>query len=186
MGEPESTVIYLMPVRNGLSRIGCALLFVVLASTALVAQNTPTLQPQPQSSQAKIATLEQQVQNYLREQKPQLAIPVLQEIVSLDAKNLNAQANLGVLLYFQRNYADAISHMRAALELKPDLWKVEALLGMAEKRAGNPRAAQEDLERAVSNVDDTKTRVEAGLELIELYSASVQLDKALSVAQKLQ
>ena len=111
---------------------------------------------------------------------------MLREIVSLDPKNVNAQANLGVLLFFQGNYAEAIPHMRAALQLQPDLWRVEALLGIAEKRTGNPREAQNDLERAFSNLDDKKIQIEAGLELIEIHSASAQLDKALSVAAKLE
>ena len=94
------------------------------------------LMAQTQDVQQKIGALEQQVQKHLQEQKPQLAIPVLREIVSLDPKNVNAQANLGVLLFFQGNYAEAIPHLRAALQLQPDLWRFEALLGIAEKRTG--------------------------------------------------
>src|SRR5215467_3676482 len=112
-----------------------------------------------QDAQQKIAALEQQVQKHLQEQKPELAIPVLREIVSLDSGNVNGQANLGVLLFFQSDYAEAIPHMSAALQLQPDLWRVEALLGMAEKRTGNPKAAQNDLERAFSNLDDPKIRI---------------------------
>ena len=134
----------------------------------------------------KIAALEQQVQQLLQEQKPQLAIPVLSELVSLDPKNLNGQANLGVLLFFQGNYAGAAPHLRTALEMKPDLWRIEALLGIAEKRSGNPREAQNHLERAFSHLDDQKIQIEAGLELIEIHSAAAQFDKALSVAGKLQ
>ena len=133
-----------------------------------------------------IAALEQQVQKYLAEQKPQLAIPVLREIVSLDARNLNSQANLGVLLFFQGDYAEAVPHMRAALQLQPDLWKVEALLGIAEKRTGNMNQAQADLEGAFSNLEDPKIRTDAGLELVEIYVAASQLDKALALAGKLQ
>lgn len=99
---------------------------------------------------------------------------------------MNAQANLGVLTYFENNYAEAIPHMRAALQLQPDLWKIEALLGIAEKRTGDPIQARDDLERALSNLQENKIRIEAGLELIELDSASAQFDKALSVAAKLE
>ena len=134
----------------------------------------------------RIAALEQQVQQLLQEQKPQLAIPVLSELVSLDPKNLNGHANLGVLLFFQGNYAGAAPHLRTALEMKPDLWRIEALWGIAEKRRGNPREAQYHLERALSHLDDQKIQIEAGLELIEIHSAAAQFDKALSVAGKLQ
>lgn len=136
--------------------------------------------------QLKIEALEQQVQTYLQEQKPQLAIPVLQQIVSLDGKNLNAQANLGVLLFFQNQYTVAIPHLRAALELQPDLWRIEALLGISEKRTGDPKAAQNDLERAFANLDDPKIRIEAGLELMELHAASSQFGKALTIALNLE
>ena len=162
-----------MHVRNLVSRT----VWLALMAQALMAQ-TPDVQQ-------KIGALEQQVQKHLQAQKPQLAIPVLREIASLDPNNVNAQANLGVLLFFQANYAEAIPHMRAALQLQPDLWRVQALLGIAEKRTGNPKDALNDLERAFSNLDDKKIRIEAGLELIEIHSASAQLDKALSMAAKL-
>ena len=112
--------------------------------------------------QRRIAALEQQVQKHLQEQKPELAIPLLREIVSLDPKNVNAQANAGVLLFFLCNYAEAMPRLRAALELQPDLWKIEALLGIAEKRTGDPRQAQSHLERAFPNLDDRKIQIQAG------------------------
>ncbi|MGA3241180.1 MAG: tetratricopeptide repeat protein [Bryobacteraceae bacterium] len=165
-------------MRRLVSRTGC-ILILSLPWLALMAQTT---QDVPQ----KIGALGQQAEKYIQEQKTQLAIPVLREIISLDPNNLNAHGNLGVLLFFQGNYAEAIPHMRAALQLKPDLWRVEALLGIAEKRTGDPKEAQNDLERAFSNLDDKKIRIESGLELIELDSAAAQLDKALSVATKLE
>ena len=171
-------MIYVIPVKDLLSRVGCAIL-CLLPCVALIAQDASDIR-------TKITALEQQSQKYLQEQKPQLAIPVLQEIASLDPKNLNAQGNLGVLLYFQRDYSGAIQHMRVALDLQGDLWRIQALLGMAEKRTGDLKQAQNDLERAFPNLDDKKIQLEAGLELIELHTASVQLDKALGVAMKLQ
>ncbi|MDQ2948268.1 MAG: tetratricopeptide repeat protein [Acidobacteriota bacterium] len=118
--------------------------------------------------------------------KPHLAIPVLQQIVSLDGRNINAQANLGVLLFFQNQYAEAIPCLRAALELQPDLWRIEALLGISEKRRGDPKAAQNDLERAFANLTDPKIRIETGLELMELHAASSQFGKALTIALNLE
>jgi len=139
-----------------------------------------------QDGAPKVDALEQQVQKYLQEQKPLLAIPLLRKIVSIDAKNLNARANLGVLLFFQNVYAEAIPNLRAALESQPDLWKIEALLGIAEKRTGDPAKARDDLERAFSHLEEPKIRIEAGLELIELESAGAQFEKALSVAVQLE
>jgi tetratricopeptide (TPR) repeat protein len=156
-----------------------SVLIVSLSWLPLVAQSA-------QDVPHKVAVLEQQAQKALQEQKPEIAIPVLREIISLDPKNLNAQGNLGVLLFFQISYAEAIPPLRAALQLKPDLWRIEGLLGIAEKRTGAPREAQNDLERAFSNLDDKNFRIEVGLELIELDSASAQFDKALAAVTRVE
>src|SRR3954451_19761871 len=126
-----------MHVRSLLSKI----VWVALLSPVLTAQD----------GQEKISALEQQVQKHLQEQKPQLAIPVLREIVSLDPRNVNGQANLGVLLFFQEKFTDAIPPLRAALELQPGLSRIEAVLGIAEKRTGDLKGAQTHLEQAFSN-----------------------------------
>ena len=171
-------MVYEMDVGTLVSKTGFALI-VWLPWLALAAQNAPDVQQ-------KVGALEQQVQKHLQDQKPQLAIPVLRDIVSLDPKNLNAQGNLGVLLFFEGSYAEAIPHMRAAIELQPELWRIVALLGIAQKRTGDLSAAQNDLERAFSNLGEPKIQIQAGLELIEIYSASARLDRALSVAVRLQ
>lgn len=139
-----------------------------------------------QEAPAKISELEGEVQKYLQEQKPELAIPLLRQIITLDSGNLSAHANLGVLLYFQGKYPEAIPEMRTAVQMQPDLWKIEALLGIAEKRTGDSADAQNDLEQAFQKLEDKGIQVQAGLELIELDSASGQLGKAAAVAEVLE
>jgi tetratricopeptide (TPR) repeat protein len=155
------------------------ILIIWMSWPVLVAQS-------PQSVPDRVSGLEQQVQKHLQEQKPQLAIPLLREIVSLDPRNVNGQANLGVLLFFQGGYSEAIPHLRSALQLQADLWRLEALLGIAEKRTGDPKQAVNDLERAFPKLDDKKFQIQAGLELIELHIRLAQLDNALSLAAKLE
>jgi tetratricopeptide (TPR) repeat protein len=70
--------------------------------------------------------------------------------------------------------------------MQPALWKIRALLGIAEKRTGQPAQAQTDLETAFSNLDEKNIKIETGLELIELASASARIDQGLSIAAKLQ
>ncbi len=156
----------------------CALLLPALAIGASGQDATDTA--------SRVKSLELEVQSYLQQKKPTLAIPVLRQIIALDPKNLNAQGNLGVLLYFQNDFAGAIPEMRTALELQPNLWRIQALLGIAEKRTGDMASAQRDLEQAFPNLDDPKIMRQAGLELIEIDSATSQFAKALAVTAKLE
>jgi Flp pilus assembly protein TadD len=99
---------------------------------------------------------------------------------------LDAQANLGVLLFFQNNYEKAEPHLRAALELQPNLTKIQALLGMAEKRTGQMESARTRLEGAFPAVDEPKLKVQIGMELLEIYTVSQDLAKASSVVNAMR
>src|SRR5262252_5584409 len=79
----------------------------------------------------------QQAQQFLRAHQPDQAIPEFRAIIALDPTNIDALGNLGVLLYFKGDYTQAIPELQAALKLNPNLWKIQALLGMAQKRTGD-------------------------------------------------
>ncbi|AXC11710.1 TPR domain protein [Acidisarcina polymorpha] len=121
----------------------------------------------------------------LSENRPAEAVPEFEAVVALDPANVDARGNLGVLLFFEKNYAAAIPQLREALRLKPDLWKIQALLGMAEHRSGDNAAARSDLEKSLPELQEKKIRIEAGLELVELDSASDDLEKAAAVVSTL-
>jgi tetratricopeptide (TPR) repeat protein len=137
------------------------------------------------SSQQEIGSHTRQAQQFLKENRPDLAIPEFRAIVKLDPKNVDALGNLGVLLVFQGNYADALSPLREALKLRPGLWKIEALLGMAEKRTGDYTNAREHLAKAFPGIEEEKIKIQAGMELIELYSGTGDLDKAAIIVDAL-
>jgi tetratricopeptide (TPR) repeat protein len=138
------------------------------------------------SSQQQIESHARQAAEYLRENKPDLAVPEFKAIVDLDPTNVDAQANLGVLLLFEGKYEQAIPQLRAALKLQPDLPKIQSLLGIAEERRGDLTAARTDLEEAFPKLQDQKIRVQTGMELIELYSATADLDKAAATVSVLR
>jgi tetratricopeptide (TPR) repeat protein len=155
---------------------------VLLGGLTCFSQSTPTRQQQIESHARKAA-------EYLKENKPELAAPQFEAIVALDPNNVDARGNLGVLLFFQGAYADAIPQLRAALKLKLTLWKIQALLGIAEKRTGDIEAGRRDLEQAFPKVPEEKIRIQAGMELIEIYSGMGDLDRAgatVSVLRKLE
>jgi predicted Zn-dependent protease len=155
----------------------CFALFVVIPSC--FAQSSATTQQQIDSHAQKAA-------EYLKENRPNSAIPEFKAIVDLDPTNVDAQANLGVLLFFEGKYGEAIPELRAALKLEPHLPKVQSLLGIAEKRLGDLSAARSDLEQAFPNIQDQKIRSETGLELVEIDSATGDLDKAAIVISALR
>jgi len=136
--------------------------------------------------QQQIEAHNRQAQQYLKENRTDLATAELRAITALDPNNVDARGNLGVLLFFEGDYADAIPQLRAALKLQPGLWKIEALLGMSEKRTSDPQNALDDLEKAFPNLQEEKIRIEAGMELIEIYNRSGDLDKAAAIVSVLR
>ena len=103
----------------------------------------------------------------------------------MDPNNADAHGNLGVTYFFQGDYAKAAPQLRGAVKLRPNLWKIQALLGISEKRLGQS-AAQADLEQAFPQLQEEKIRIQAGLELVEIYYAAGQLEKAAGVAGTLR
>ncbi len=118
--------------------------------------------------------------------QPALAIPEFSAVVAADPNNLNAQANLGVLLYFAGKNIEAEPHLRKALELAPGQSKVQALLGLCERRNGKPKDAASDMKAAFSGLTEPKIRKQVGLELVELDTASGELAAAAAVVSELK
>lgn len=161
-----------MKIIGVVARLG--LIFLLAALGVCFGQTQPDAQRQIHLHSRKAA-------EYLRENRPDLAAPEFKAIVELDPKNVDAHGNLGALLFFQGSYAEAVPELRTAVKLQPTLWKTEALLGMVEKRTGDVVRATRDLDKAFPNLPEEKVRTETGLELIEIYSRSGDLDKAAAV-----
>jgi tetratricopeptide (TPR) repeat protein len=135
--------------------------------------------PQAASSRQQQLRLHTRLaQQYLQEQKPDLAVPELKAIIALDPRNIDARGNLGVLLFFRGDYTEAVRQLRAALKLQPGLWKIQALLGLAERRTGKESEGRQDLEAAFPHLQDEKIKMEVGNALIESYSSTGDLDSA--------
>lgn len=131
--------------------------------------------------QQQIETHSRQAQEFLRQGHSDQAIGEYRAILAMDANNVDARGNLGVALFFQGDYAKAAVQLRGALKLRPSLSKIQALLGLAEKRTGQMSAAQADLEQAFPRLQEEKLRIQVGMELIEIDYGAAQLDKAAGV-----
>jgi tetratricopeptide (TPR) repeat protein len=106
--------------------------------------------------------------------------------VAVQPDNLDAQANLGVLLYFQARYSEALEHLRKAIQINPNRAKIQGLLGLCEYQLGQLDAARTDLSAALENLPDPKFRKEVGLTLIEVETAQQDLTAAAATIGKLR
>ncbi|HEV2326226.1 MAG TPA: tetratricopeptide repeat protein [Terracidiphilus sp.] len=144
-----------------------------------------TLAQAPQDTQSQIAEHSRLAEQYLQEKRPDLAIPEFQKVVALDPNNVDARGNLGVLLFFRGNYKDAVPQLRTVVKLQPELWKLQALLGLGEGRLGDSAASQTDLEAAFPHLMGEKIQREVGEALIGDYTAKEELEKAAAVVSTL-
>ncbi len=148
----------------------CAVASLLLCGSSVSAQVV--------SNSQQIQAHSQRAQEYLATNKPDLAIEELRAILALDPADITAQGDLGTLLYFRGDYKQAVEYLRAVVKSQATLWRSMMLLGMCEKRLGNLAAGRADLEQAFPQVKEEKLRVQAGMELTEIYYASRDLEKA--------
>ena len=136
--------------------------------------------------QSQIEEHSRKAQEYLRDKQPRLAISELQALTALDPDNVETQANLGVLLFFQARPSEAIPYLRFALEHQPSLIKIQGLLGIAELRTQDFADGRRDLEAAFPQIEDRKFKSQVGLELVGLYTREGDLDESARVVAQLR
>ena len=157
---------------------------VALCSAMLIA--SLSLAQSPQSAQAQIQEHKRLAAEYLQEKKLDLAASEFRSVLAISPHDAESRGNLGVVLFFQEKYSDAIPELRKALAERPTIWKIQALLGIAQKRTGDVEHARLNLEKSFPQVSEENIKVETGMELIELYSASRELEKAGAVIKVLR
>jgi uncharacterized protein HemY len=97
---------------------------------------------------------------HLKTNDPISAAREFAAVLTLDPKNAEANANLGVITFFRADYKTAAQYLRSALAADPSLSKSEALLGICEPRLGDP-AAQALLEQSFPKVKEKSLHIEA-------------------------
>ncbi len=122
----------------------------------------------------------------LKAGQPDKAIPELEAVVRAEPANAEAQGNLGVLLYFGKQFAPAAEHLRAALAQQPGLSKIRGLLGMSEVALGQPEAALNDLKTALPQLQEPGFTRQVGLTVVELQTSAGDLPAAANTAQMLR
>jgi len=163
-------------------RLGRVKAFSVLLVFAIYSILATSQEP---SVHDQVALHGQKAQQFLRANQPDRAIPEFRSILALEPGNVDALGNLGVLLYFQGDYAGAIPQLQTALKFDPSLWKIQALLGIAQRRTGDSAGSMSNLEQAFPKLEDRDIQIEVGMELVEMYVNREELEKASHVLQLL-
>ena len=128
----------------------------------------------------------ERAQAALKANSPDVAVNEFRAVLTLDPNNVEARANLGVIEYVKGDYTQASEDLRQALKLQPSLWKVEALLGMCEKRLGRLQSAQALLEKSFPHLQDPKLRTQVGMDLVELDYQNGDMASAVEVLPVLE
>jgi cytochrome c-type biogenesis protein CcmH/NrfG len=136
--------------------------------------------------QAEFSRHIQQAQRYLAQKRPDLAIPELQAAATINPDNVETQGALGVLLFFQGNAAEAIPHLRMAVEKQPSLSRIQGILGIAELHTQDFVDGRKDLETAFPAIDDLTFKLQVGLELVGFYRDSGELEQAAGILAQLK
>src|SRR6266851_779631 len=110
------------------------LLFLMLLGGALAGAQTGS------SRAAMVQDHLRKAAEYLKANDPNSASKEFSAVLTLDPKNAEAYANLGVLAFYQRDYPKASQDLRKALAIDPSLSKTQALLGICQARLGEPSA----------------------------------------------
>ncbi len=150
--------------------------FCLLACRMIVAQ--PPLSSQVRSHY-------EQAQSDLKANRPEDATREFQAILKLEPNNAAVRANLGLIAFTQANYQEAAESFRLALEIRPQLWNAQALLGLSELHLGATNDAQHRLGEAFSHLEDTSLRIQAGTALVQLDYEKGKLDEALRATDTL-
>lgn len=162
------------------AKLRTAAIEAIIAGSMILAAQTP------EGTAAQAAAHLQKAQEYLRANRPDLAIPEYETVVALDPDNVENQGNLGVLLYFQAKMAEAIPHLRFAVQKQPSLVKIRGLLGIAELRTQRFADARQDLESAFPQIQEQKFKTEVGLELVGYYTREGELDDSARILAQLR
>jgi tetratricopeptide (TPR) repeat protein len=143
--------------------------------------------PAAQTGTSRAAAIHDHLQKaaeYLKANDPNSAVKEFDAVLALDPKNAEAYTNLGVIAFFQRDYRHAAQSLRKALAIEPSLEKTQALLGICEKRLGDP-SARALLEKSFAKLKDKRLRLQVGLELAGLYDQQGDPDATASVMRSL-
>jgi Tfp pilus assembly protein PilF len=157
----------------------------LLVGFAVLIHSPEAQQTNANAQDGEIPSHLRRAQQLLAEKKPELAIQEYRAVLAIRPDNLEAHANLGIVLFFQGQCSEAIGHLEQALKVQPELPKIHALLGVCQKREGQLDKAQRNLEGALPSVKEPQISALIEKNLADLYYAEGNLQPASYMTEKL-
>jgi tetratricopeptide (TPR) repeat protein len=136
--------------------------------------------PNEPASKALIREHLRKATEYLKANDANSAQQEFQAVLALAPKNADAHAGLGAIAFVGRDYQLASRELSRALASDPSLTRSQALLGISQRRLGDP-AARASLEKSFPKLTEKTLRIQVGLELADLYEREGELDATASV-----
>ncbi len=155
----------------------CLTLLVASLAYSAVAQGSPPLD-------AQVRDHLRRAQTALQANDSASAKKEFRAALALDPKNPAAHAGIGVLEMGRGDCRAASDELHSALAAQPSFTKALALLGICQKRMGEP-SARASLEKAFQKLEEKSLRVQLGMELCGLYEQQGDMEAAASLMRKL-
>jgi Tfp pilus assembly protein PilF len=146
---------------------------VAFAATHLFLLSAPSL---PQAGTA--ASHIEQAHRLIARGNTNEAIVEYQAAIDADPASVEAQANLGVLQFFANQCDAALPHLKAALALNSSEPRVQALVGICQKRAGDTADAERNLTAALPLLPSPKLHILILSNLAQIEYARGDLQQA--------
>src|SRR5262245_41820430 len=161
---------------------------VLLLAYSLAAQvapqaSSPTAQPAGQS--AEIDSLAREAREAFSRQDWQSAIRDYGKLLKRAPVRTEFLSNLGIAYYHSGQPNEAVSPLRQALKLKPDLAVVRDYLGVSLAESGQCREALPHLKRSAGGVSEPHLQRAVGLGGVRCAMAAGQPDDAVDFIRRL-
>jgi Tfp pilus assembly protein PilF len=152
-------------------------LLVICAACFALAQT-------PNQPSAQIHDHFQRAQAALQANDSASAETEFRAVLSLDPRNPGAHTGIGILAMGRGDCRAASAEFHSALSAQPSFTKALALLGICQKRLGDP-AARTSLQKSFEKLQEKSLRVQVGMELAGLYEQQGDAEAAACLMRQL-
>ena len=165
-----------LAIRKRITPLATVAIFLGLAGGSITAQT---------ATDQVLQDTYQQAEQAFREQRLEDAATGYLRLAELSPKTAEVHAKLGLIHYLRGQFDDAVPSFRKALDLKPGLPNVDALLSISLAGIGKHTEAIPGLEKGFSDPANDDLRRLIGLELQRSYVAVGRNDSAGAIVTQL-